>query len=107
MVEQRKRFVQEYESGEWTMSELCRIYEVSRESGYKWLRRSQVEGKRGWKIAAVHRFDIPIRPNHRPSSSCWHCASDMRRGEHANCGLTYNRSSRGSCCRRPAPSARC
>ena len=41
VVEQRKRFVQEYESGEWRMAELCRIYEVSRESGYKWLRRSQ------------------------------------------------------------------
>src|SRR5579863_2704549 len=26
------------------MAELCRIYEISRESGYKWLRRSQVEG---------------------------------------------------------------
>jgi transposase len=29
------------------MAELCRIYEVSRESGYKWLRRSQVEGEAG------------------------------------------------------------
>ena len=47
MVEQRKKFVQEYESGEWTMAELCRIYEISRESGYKWLRRSQVEGTAG------------------------------------------------------------
>ena len=42
VVDQRKRFVREYESGEWTMAELCRIYEVSRESGYKWLKRSQV-----------------------------------------------------------------
>jgi putative transposase len=47
VVEQRKKFVQEYESGEWTMAELCRIYEVSRESGYKWLRRSQEEGEAG------------------------------------------------------------
>ena len=76
------------------MAELCRIYEISRESGYKWLRRSQVEGKRDLQIAAVPRLDIPIRPSHRLSSSCWHCASDMRRGERASYGLTYNRSSR-------------
>ena len=105
VVDQRKKFVQEYASGEWTMAALCRIYEISRESGYKWLRRSQVEGEAGSKIAAVRRFDIPIRPSRRSSSSCWHCASDMQRGERANCGLTYNRSSLGWCYRRPAPSA--
>jgi transposase InsO family protein len=47
VVEQRKKFVQEYESGEWTMAELCRFYEISRQSGYKWLKRSQVEGDAG------------------------------------------------------------
>ena len=60
VVEQRKRFVQEYESGEWTMAELCRIYEVSRESGYKWLKRSQVEGEAGLE----DRSRAPVRhPN--------------------------------------------
>jgi transposase InsO family protein len=47
VVDQRKKFVQEYESGEWTMAELCRIYEISRESGYKWLKRSQEQGDGG------------------------------------------------------------
>ena len=47
MVDQRRKFVREYESGDWTMSELCRFYEISRESGYKWLKRSRSEGEPG------------------------------------------------------------
>ena len=47
MVDQRRKFVGEYESGDWTMSELCRFYEISRESGYKWLKRSRSEGEPG------------------------------------------------------------
>jgi transposase InsO family protein len=47
VVDQRRKFVREYESGEWTMAELCRIYEISRESGYKWWKRSQFEGDPG------------------------------------------------------------
>ena len=50
VVDQRKKFVQEYESGEWTMAELCRMYEISRESGYKWIKRSRAEGEGGLKI---------------------------------------------------------
>jgi transposase InsO family protein len=47
VVDQRRKFVQEYESGEWTVAELCRMYEISRESGYKWIKRVQVEGEQG------------------------------------------------------------
>jgi putative transposase len=47
VVDQRKKFVREYESGELTMAELCRFYEISRESGYKWLKRSRSEGEAG------------------------------------------------------------
>jgi putative transposase len=38
-MEARVRLVLEYEQGEATMTELCRAYEVSRETGYYWLRR--------------------------------------------------------------------
>jgi transposase InsO family protein len=66
VVEQRKKFVREYESGEWTMAELCRIYEISRESGYKWLRRSQVEGETGLE----DRSRAPVRhPNQTKRST--------------------------------------
>ncbi len=46
-MDQRKKFVEQYESGEWSLAELCRIYEISRQSGYKWLKRSQEEGEAG------------------------------------------------------------
>lgn len=35
VVEERARFVVEYENGEWTMAELCRQYGISRKTGYK------------------------------------------------------------------------
>jgi transposase InsO family protein len=47
VVDQRRKFVQEYESEQWSMAELCRDYEISRETGYKWLKRSREEGEEG------------------------------------------------------------
>jgi putative transposase len=47
VVDQRKKFVEQYDSGEWSMAELCRIYGISRQSGYKWLGRSEQEGEAG------------------------------------------------------------
>jgi transposase InsO family protein len=38
-MEARVRLVLEYEQGEATMTDLCRRYEISRETGYYWLRR--------------------------------------------------------------------
>ena len=43
-MEGRVRLVLEYERGEATMTELCRAYEVSRETGYYWLRRYRTGG---------------------------------------------------------------
>lgn len=43
-MEARVRLVLEYEQGEATMTELCRAYEVSRETGYYWLRRYRTGG---------------------------------------------------------------
>jgi transposase InsO family protein len=47
IVDQRKKFVEQYESGEWNMAELCRLYEISRQSGYKWVGRGREEGEAG------------------------------------------------------------
>jgi len=38
-MEEKLRFVLEYEQGQRTMRELCQRYEISRETGYVWLRR--------------------------------------------------------------------
>src|SRR5437868_12734225 len=39
VMEARVRLVLEYERGDATMADLCRAYEVSRETGYYWLHR--------------------------------------------------------------------
>ena len=44
MVDERTRFILEHEQGRQTMTELCQIYGVSRQTGYEWLRRYQQRG---------------------------------------------------------------
>jgi putative transposase len=46
-TEQRLSFLIDYASGQWSMSELCERYRVSRPTGYKWLKRVEEEGERG------------------------------------------------------------
>ena len=43
-TEQKRAFLEDYASGLWSMTELCERYGVSRPTGYKWVRRGQVEG---------------------------------------------------------------
>ena len=38
-MEEKVRFVLEYEQDECTMRELCEAYDITRETGYVWLRR--------------------------------------------------------------------
>jgi transposase-like protein len=46
-VERRKQFVAEYVSGDWTMTELCQAYGISRPTGYEALRRYERAGELG------------------------------------------------------------
>ena len=39
VVEKRKQFMSEYQTGEWSMTELCQAYGISRETGYQVLQR--------------------------------------------------------------------
>ena len=39
VLEERLRFVQDFESQEWTMTDLCQRYGVSRKTGYKYVAR--------------------------------------------------------------------
>ena len=43
-MDERMRFVLERERGLYTMSELCEIYDIARETGYYWLRRYRQGG---------------------------------------------------------------
>ncbi len=47
VVERRKEFVAEHESGQWTMTDLCRAYGISRPTGYELLQRYADNGERG------------------------------------------------------------
>ena len=44
---QRRGFVADYESGQWSMTELCERYGISRPTGYELLRRVEAEGPAG------------------------------------------------------------
>jgi transposase len=45
--EQRRAFVVDYESGQWSMTELCQRYGISRPTGYVWLDRYAEQGEAG------------------------------------------------------------
>jgi transposase InsO family protein len=47
VVEERTRFVLEYESEDYTMAELCRFYGIARKTGYEWVSRYQAAGLPG------------------------------------------------------------
>ena len=63
--EQRRSFVGDYESGQWSITELCQRYRVSRPTGYKWLRRYVEDGDAG----LVERSRAPASCPHRTPES--------------------------------------
>jgi transposase InsO family protein len=56
-MEEKLRFLLEYDSREHTMTELCQRYEIARETGYLWLRRYRQLGLSGLmeRSRAAHR----------------------------------------------------
>ena len=58
----RMHFVTEWQSGCWTMTELCADYQISRRTGYKWVGRYELSGPRG-----LH--DQSRRPHHSPDAT--------------------------------------
>lgn len=43
-MDERMRFVLEHERGLWTMTELCQAHQITRETGYCWVRRYRQGG---------------------------------------------------------------
>ncbi|MFO0691610.1 MAG: leucine zipper domain-containing protein [Myxococcota bacterium] len=65
-TKQRQAFYRDYVSGQWSMSELCRRYQVSRPTGYKWIVRIEHDAQEGVK----DRSRAPEHhPNRTPSTS--------------------------------------
>ena len=46
-VEERKEFIAEWTKGETPVAELCRFFEISRQTAYKWIGRYREEGEEG------------------------------------------------------------
>ena len=58
---QKLAFVKAYATGQWSMSELCERYGVSRPTGYKWLKRFMSAGE----IGLLERSRVPDTCPHR------------------------------------------
>jgi putative transposase len=56
------RFVTEWHTGYWTMTELCADYQISRKTGYKWIGRYETSGPGG-----LH--DQSRRPHRSPQAT--------------------------------------
>jgi putative transposase len=61
-VDLRMRFITDWQTGCWTMTELCADYQISRKTGYKWIDRYESSGPRG-----LH--DQSRRPHHSPQAT--------------------------------------
>lgn len=65
-MKERSRFVVEQESGRYAMAELCRIFGISRETGYKWVARYEAElALRVWRTGRGPRVAIRTRCRRR------------------------------------------
>lgn len=58
-MEQIVRFVFEVEKGELNITQLCRLYGVSRKTGYKWIRRYKAQGLYGIRERNSHPRSCP------------------------------------------------
>lgn len=58
----RLQFVRDWQSGSWTMTELCDDYQISRKTGYKWIARHEADGRAGLE-------DRSRRPHHNPRAT--------------------------------------
>src|SRR5271170_2038488 len=81
VVEERTRFVLEYERGLCSMAELCRSYGISRETGYVWWRRYGGEGLEGLR----DRSRAPHEPGNRTPEQIEAMVLELRR-EHMRWG---------------------
>src|SRR3981081_257365 len=58
-MEKRKSFIEDWLDQEEDLAELCRRYDISRPTGYKWIARFQAEGEEG----LIERSRAPQHPH--------------------------------------------
>lgn len=54
-MSERKRFIDDYLTGDYTVSELCRTYGISRKTGYKWIDRFMTHCELADRSSRPHR----------------------------------------------------
>ena len=64
-TKQRQQFYRDYASGQWSMSELCDRYQISRPTGYKWVDRIENDGLKAVKDRSRAPFGHPNRTPER------------------------------------------
>ncbi len=96
-MDQRVQLIQDHQDSLYSISELAELYEISRETVYKWLERHEAEGAAGGKHIAGKR---PTKPGVRISN--W-----FRTGDGTRCNpLTITTRTAAICCAaisRPRP----
>jgi len=75
VMEKRKDFLADYMSGDWSMSELCRIHGVSRPTGYAVLRRYADGGE----ASLAERSHAPLRHPNQASAEVEQLVLGLRR----------------------------
>jgi putative transposase len=80
-MDERRRFLQEWEKGEDDVAELCRRYGITRQTGYKWAKRYEQEGDKGLE----ERSRAPLQCPHAISDTVANAIVELRR-EHSRWG---------------------
>jgi len=74
-MEKRKEFLADYVSGDFSMSELCRMYGITRPTGYEVLRRYAELGEAG----LAERSHAPLRHPNQTGAEIEHLVLGLRR----------------------------
>jgi transposase InsO family protein len=74
-MDQRARFIEDFSTCWYTMSELCELYGISRKTGYKWTQRYAEEGETG----LLDRSRAPRQSPQRTEVRCEEALVEERR----------------------------
>jgi transposase InsO family protein len=80
-LDEKKSFIEEWQRDELSVAELCRRYEITRQTGYKWLERFEREGEAGLE----ERSRAPLHHPQAMAASVRQALIDLRR-EHPSWG---------------------
>jgi putative transposase len=97
---ERMKFIAELERAERSMSELCRLFGVTRKTGYKWHDRYRELGLEGLKARSRAGSRHPMRCRQRWLSGCSRPKRRTRTGGRRSCWQRWRGAIRRSCCRR-------